>query len=142
MALPRLVLSALIILAIPVVAGAQDGPGTPQPGQMSSEFVVPKVDVDRLPVDLNRISRQLLRATTITEERDGLNLRYRVDVYAEAPRIRLFTPADNLTYGPAPWGAPTHRDMLEVMTPQEFRAPAADFGALFRWLADRRGSRR
>jgi len=23
------------------------------------------------------------------------------------------------------------------MTPQEFRAPAADFGSLFRWLADK-----
>jgi hypothetical protein len=27
--------------------------------------------------------------------------------------------------------------MLEQMTPKEFRAPAADFSALLRWLAER-----
>jgi hypothetical protein len=27
--------------------------------------------------------------------------------------------------------------MIEMITPQEFRAPAADLGGLFRWLADK-----
>ena len=27
--------------------------------------------------------------------------------------------------------------MIHQVTPQEYRAPIADFGALFRWLADR-----
>jgi hypothetical protein len=78
------------------------------------------IDVSRLPVDLRRIERQF-RRTTIREERDGLNLRYFVDVYATAPPIVLFTPQDNLLSGPVPYGAPTHYDMLEMMTPQEFR---------------------
>ena len=94
------------------------------------------VDVGRLPVNLDRIQRQLQQAS-VREDRDGLNLRYVVDVYGRAPRIELFTKQDNLVNGPTPYGAPTHRQMIEAMTPQEFRAPAADFSALFRWLADK-----
>ena len=94
------------------------------------------VDVGKLPVNLERIQRQL-RQSAVREERDGLNLRYLVDVYGQAPRIELFAPAPNLMTGPAPYGAPTHRQMLDMVTPQEYRAPAADFGALFRWFADK-----
>jgi hypothetical protein len=94
------------------------------------------VDVGKLPIDLERIQRRL-KQVTVREERDGLNLRYMVDVYGRAPRIELFTKQDNLETGPVPYGAPTHRDMIEAVTPQEFRAPAADFSALFRWLADK-----
>ena len=94
----------------------------------------PQVDVSRLPVDLGRIQQQL-RASAVREERDGLNLKYTVDVYGRAPALTLFTEADNLKYGRAPYGGPTHRDMLEVMTPKEYRAPVADLSALVRWLA-------
>jgi hypothetical protein len=94
------------------------------------------VDVGKLPIDLERIQRQL-KQVTVREVRDGLNLRYIVDVYGRAPRIELFTKQDNLETGPVPYGAPTHREMIEAVTPQEFRAPAADFSGLFRWLADK-----
>ena len=30
-----------------------------------------------------------------------------------------------------------HPEMIEHVTPQEYRAPAADLNALFRWLAER-----
>ncbi|MBI3047585.1 MAG: hypothetical protein HYY76_04675, partial [Acidobacteria bacterium] len=73
----------------------------------------------------------------IREERDGLNLRYTVEVYGQAPPIVLFGPEANLESGPVPYGAPTHRDMIEHVTPREFRAPAADLSALIRWLAER-----
>jgi len=94
------------------------------------------VDVSRLPINIQRIERKL-RQTSVREERDGLNLRYIIDVYGQAPRIELLTKQDNLRNGPVPYGAPTHQDMLQIMTPQEFRAPVADFGGLFRWLADK-----
>jgi hypothetical protein len=94
------------------------------------------VDVGKLPVNLDRIQRQLQQAT-VREERDGLKLRYVVDVYGRAPQIELFTKQDNLESGPVPYGAPTHRQMIEAVTPQEYRAPAADFSSLFRWLADK-----
>jgi hypothetical protein len=102
------------------------------------------VDVSKLPVDLARIERQL-RQASVREERDGLNLRYFVDVFGQAPRLELFAPQENLLTGPVPYGAPTHQQMIEMITPQEHRAPAADFGALFRWLADKakdKGTRR
>lgn len=98
--------------------------------------VATAVDVSRLPVDISRIEKHF-RQATIREDHEGLNLRYFVDVYAKAPEIVLFTPEDNLVYGPVPYGAPTHGEMLRMMTPIEHRTPAANFGNLLRWLADR-----
>ncbi len=95
------------------------------------------VDVSRLPISLNNIQKKF-RQTTIREERDGLNLRYFVDVYAKAPDIVLFTKEDNLLTGPVPYGGPTHREMLDMITPKEHRAPAADLGALMRWLSGKK----
>jgi hypothetical protein len=98
-----------------------------------------RVDVTKLPIDMARIRRQLVRVT-VREERDGLNLRYQVDVFAKAPPIDLFPSSrldPNFWTGPAPYGAPTHRQFLNLWTPQEHRGQAADFGALVRWLADK-----
>jgi hypothetical protein len=121
-------LAALLSTTLAAPATAQDA---------NSSVTPDTVDVRKLPVDLQRIQRQLRRAS-VREERDGLNLRYFVDVYGQAPRIELFSQEDReqLT-APAPYGAPTHREMIEAVTPKEYRAPAADFSALFRWLADK-----
>jgi hypothetical protein len=94
------------------------------------------VDVSRLPLDLERIERGL-RQSSIREERDGLNLRYIVDVFGQAPRLAIFTPDANLVSGPVPYGAPSHKEVIAHITPREYRAPAADFSALLRWLAER-----
>ena len=94
------------------------------------------VDVKRLPIDLTKVTREL-RQSSATESRSGLNIRYRVDVYGQAPRIDLFTTRDNLTHGQAPYGAPTHREMIDQVTPKEYRAPFADFGSRIRWLNDK-----
>lgn len=94
------------------------------------------VDVSRLPLDLQRIYRQL-QQSTIRVERDGLNLRYVIEVFGQAPPLVVFTKEDNLVNGPVPYGAPTHREILEHITPKEYRAPAADISALLRWLAER-----
>ena len=94
------------------------------------------VDVSRLPLNLNRIQREL-RQSAVREERRGLNLHYVIDVYGQAPPIVIFGPDDNLVRGPVPYGAPTHREMIDHVTPKEYRAPVADFSALVRWLAER-----
>jgi hypothetical protein len=94
------------------------------------------VDVSRLPINLERIQRQL-RESSIKEEREGLNIRYIIDVYGQAPPIVIFGPQFDLLYGPVPNSAPTHKEMIEHVTPIEYRAPAADLNALFRWLAER-----
>ena len=113
---------------------AQTAAGEP-PKPVAAD-AVPAVDVSRLPINLGRIERQL-RQSSVREEHDGLRLRYIVDVFGQAPRLVLFTKQDNLLSGPVPYGGPTHQDLLQVITPQEFRAPAANFGNLFRWLADK-----
>ena len=94
------------------------------------------VDVSRLPIDLAKITRAL-RQTPGTESHTALHIRYTVDVYGQSPRIEFFTKEDNLAIGPVPYGAPTHRDMINQVTPIEYRAPMMDFSALLRWLADR-----
>ena len=116
----RFVLALLILAGMATASSAQE-----------------TVDAKRLGVDVARIQRQL-RQAQVREERDGLNLRYTVEVYGKAPAINLFTEKDNIKNGRAPYGSPTHREMLEVMTPQEFRAPAADFSSLIRWLGDKK----
>ena len=125
--------AAVLLLGLTDAAAAQSvvalsTPAAPAPA------AAPEIDVSRLPIDLRRIEKSF-RQTTIREQRDGLNLRYFVDVYAKAPAIVLFTKEDNLLNGPVPYGAPTHREMLDMITPKEHRAPAADLGALFRWLS-------
>lgn len=120
MNLMRASLIGLLVLGAAEAASAQQTP----------------VDVKRLPIDLAKVTRDL-RQSTATESHNGLQIRYRVDVYGQAPRIEIFTKQDNLAHGPVPYGGPSHRDMIEHVTPQEYRAPYADFGSLIRWLSDK-----
>jgi hypothetical protein len=111
-------------------SGSDDQPGT------RADAPAPTVDVSKLPINLDRIQRQL-RQSTVRDESEGLRLRYVVDVFGQAPRIELFGNRDFSLTGPAPYGGPTHNDILQVITPQEFSAPVANFGNLFNWLADK-----
>jgi hypothetical protein len=121
--------AVLFVLSLAAPAAAQEQPRPAAPAS-------PDVNVDRLPLNLTRIHRQL-RHTADLEEREGLNLRYTVQIYGSAPPIQIFGEDANLVNGPVPYGAPTHREIVNHITPQEFRAPAADFSALIRWLSDR-----
>jgi hypothetical protein len=125
-------LVAALLLGMTPIAGAQSVVAISTAAPAASA-----VDVNRLPIDLRRIERTMRQAST-REERDGLNLRYFVEVYAKAPNIVLFTKEDNLEYGPVPYGAPSHQEMLNMITPKEYRAPAANFGNLFRVLSGKK----
>lgn len=114
------VAAAVVLLVLAAPASGQEAP----------------IDARRLPVSLQRIHREL-KQSTVREERDGVNLRYTVEVFGQAPPLELFTPGEDLSTGPVPGTAPTHRDMVDHVTPREYRAPAADFSALLRWLAER-----
>jgi hypothetical protein len=107
----------------PATPSVQSGAKPTGTSGISDETPVPVsgIDVTRLPIDLQRIERRF-RQGQIREERDGLNLRYYVDVFALAPRIVLFTEQDNLRYGPVPYGGPTHQEMLDMITPRQFRS--------------------
>ena len=121
----RFACTAVLLLGVAPGVSAQSAPAAPQPTGTSgisaeTPVQVSGIDVTRLPIDLQRIERRF-RQGQIREERDGLNLRYYIDVFAVAPRITLFTEQDNLRYGPVPYGGPTHNEMLEMMTPRPFR---------------------
>jgi len=126
--------SALLVIGLAAGAAAQStSADRSSPVPPPTPPATPGVDADQLGLNLARIQRGLRRSAE-REDYDGLNLRYYVNVYAPAPAIKLFTPLDNLLYGPAPYGGPSHRDMMEVMTPKEFSAPAADLTGLGRWF--------
>lgn len=128
------------MLALALPALAQDGAKREVAGTTGVAEAT-AVDVSKLPIDLSRIRRQLVRVT-VREERDGLTLRYMVDVFAPAPSINLFSASrdiPNYWTQPAPWGAPTHSDMLYMMTPPQHRARGANLGSLFNWLSDKTG---
>jgi hypothetical protein len=117
----RVALAAIVLLSGAPASFAQSSDATGTSGAAAaSRGVVATVDVSRLPIDLRRIEREF-RQSEIREVRNGLNLRYFVEVFAKAPNIVLVHPEDNVEYGRAPYGAPTHSDMLEVMTPREYR---------------------
>jgi hypothetical protein len=129
MELRRTAAIGLVMLGTSLLAAPAFAQGT------ASDRTSGNVDVNRLPLNVQRIQRELQQASTTTEERHGLNLRYQIEVFGRAPEIKLFTADDNLTTGPVPYGAPTHREVVEQITPREFRAPVMDFNALAKWLA-------
>lgn len=114
----RLFLAAatLVGLTVPASAGQETAVG----GAIAT--TTPGVDLARLPINVGRIGRQL-RQAQVREERDGLKIRYTIEVFGELPKIQLITPLDNLLIGDVPRTAPTHADMIRMMTPQEFSAP-------------------
>jgi hypothetical protein len=126
-------LAALFVASVLAVPAAAQQPPAPTP---APEETQEKIDVERLPLNLSRIQRELKHAVDL-ESREGLNLRYVIQIYGSAPPLDLFSEDENLETGPVPYGAPTHRELIQHVTPQPFRAPAADFSNLIRWLKER-----
>jgi hypothetical protein len=127
--LNRTALIALLLLGAANVAAAQ---------QASS------VNVNRLPLDLQKLQHDLRQSAANQSENHGLKISYRVDVYGQAPHIDLFTKEDNLQSAAVPYGGPTHQEMMNVHTrafdgrDPAYRAPAVmDFNSVLTWLADK-----
>ena len=115
--------SAIALLATLCLSGAASAQQT-------------EIDAQKLPVDIERLQRKF-RESTEREQRSGPTLRYTVDVFAKTPRIQLITPEDNVRFGPTRNTAPTHQDMINIVTPQAFRSPVMDFSNLMRWINDK-----
>jgi hypothetical protein len=134
---------AAAILAASATAAAQSTdegqPLAPRAGSDRRAAARPDESVRALPVNIDRIRRGLVQQTRTRETRDGLHLQYYVDVYGRAPQLELFTPEENFTNAPVMYGGMTHQEFLQFVTPQEFRAPAADIpgavAALVKWAA-------
>ena len=96
-------------------------------------------DPNKLPISVARIRTKLRQAPP--SNTPGLRLQYYIEVYGKVNPLDLVGEFD-LQTGPVPYGAPTHTELIQFVTPQEFRAPAADLigptRALLEWLARKR----
>jgi hypothetical protein len=129
----RRVIALLLVLtlAIPgaVWAQAAQTPAAPPP---PSE---PAVDASKLGVSLSRIKRELAQAAaadTVPED-ERLKFSFTVEVVGQAPKIDVL--GDFPVSGAVPYGSPTHQEVLDVLTPKEFRSPVMPFSAIAAWAA-------
>ena len=99
--------------------------------RVSSPGLVPP-PAETLPVSLERIKRQLDRLPLMHDERSLLRLSYYIEVYGRLPRIDLVQGFD-VHNGPVPFGAPTHAELLAVMSPREFRPAVAKLNSIIGW---------
>lgn len=120
---------------------AQNGSSTPAvTGQTlpsdSASPVDPPAPADAgLPVSLKRIRLQLSDAPPT--KRFNLKIEETVQVVGVAPPMQLWSPERaKLAFGPVPYGAPTHKDFINLHTPEEFRNYPMDLNALLQWLME------
>jgi hypothetical protein len=119
----RQLVAVLLVMALVMPAGAfaqQTGQaGASQASPPASEQS--SVDASKLGVDLARIKRELAQAEESEESDSPLRLRFTVQVLGVAPKIDLLEGFK--LSGPIPYGAPTHQEFLDVVTPQAYKAP-------------------
>ena len=108
-------------------AVAQDQQAAPVP-------VVPAA-VD--PETQTSIGRIRLKLSNPANTKSALRIERIIEVVGVAPPIELWNPKNDVKAlrGPSPFGAPTQKQILDLTTPQEFKAEAIDVSALLRWLA-------
>jgi len=95
-----------------------------------------QVEAEKLPVSLDRIRMKLAEPAPKTP---ALKIQTIIEVVGVAPPLELWTPEEGATLirGPAPWAAPTQKDILDLVTPQEFKRYPMDLNALMLWLAEK-----
>jgi hypothetical protein len=134
----RLITLVLIASAALPSSSLAQPPAPPAGGDRGQGPATPSnttVDVSRLGVSLDRIKRQLAPPPEETSEDGPLRLSFSVQVIGQAPKIDLLQGFS--LNGPMAYGAPTHREVLDVVTPQAYRSPVIPFSALTYWAAQK-----
>jgi len=111
-------LLAILIGLQPAAVRAQQGPVAPPPPP----------SVEALGMSFERIKREL-RVLPPSTAKTPLKLEYYVEVQGLMPPLPLFKPGE-LTTGPVPFGAPTHRDMMDHVTPEAFKSGTVPVSSL------------
>jgi hypothetical protein len=79
-------------------------------------------DIDKLPVSLRRIRRELRREVTSEERFENFRLLTTLQVYGEAPAIEFFTTLEDETFksppGAVQYGGVTHSEFLAQVQPK------------------------
>ena len=95
----------------------------------------PSIDVTKLGVSLKRIQRGLFIAEAREKQGgDAMHLEFNVQVYGKAPKIEVLKGVD-LVNGAVPGTAPSHRQVIDFLTPQIYRTPGMPVSALAMWAA-------
>ena len=128
-----------LVLVVAAVAGLQaqapaSGPGAAA-AAASEPTQDPPVDASKLGVSMSRIQRGLRvsEARERSSSSSPFRLEYQIQVFGMAPRLDLLKDFDFSPTAPLSYGAPTHNEFLNHWTPQAFRSPPANFGALAGW---------
>ena len=134
---------AVLILALLAAPCAPAWAQQQEPAQPASAPAEPAtIDATKLGVSLSRIQKGLRTAEAREKSNaDGLRLEFNVQVYGTAPRIDVIPDDEDLVFGAVPGSAPTHRQIIEHVTPQIYRTPTMPISAFAvmaaQWLADK-----
>jgi hypothetical protein len=111
---------------------AQNLTETPAPAEPAP------IDPEKLPVSLGRIR---LKLSAPADKTSGLKIEQMIEVVGVAPPIELWTEEERakMAHGPSPFGPPTQKEILDVITPQEFKRYPMDLNALMQWLKQKLG---
>ncbi len=108
----------------------------------SQSTVAEPVAADEIPVSVDRIKRHLDRALRAPNAQRLLRLNDYVTVYARLPALDLIENTFDLSDGPIPDGAPTRIEMLNAMTPREWRSPGVNLNNVVGWTVKRINAQR
>jgi hypothetical protein len=126
-----------VVLLVATAAGLQAQEAPPlasETGHQATAAPGTSIDASKLGVSMSRIQRGL-RMSEARERFSGtpFKLEYQIQVFGTAPQLDFLKEFDISPNAPLSYGAPTHNDFLNHWTPQAYRSPPADFGALAGW---------
>jgi hypothetical protein len=121
--------ATVLSMAVPPV-GAQTEPPPARDIELAPAAAQPSTP-SQAAMSLERIQKKLAERPA-SADTGPLRLEYYIEVYGKAPPVNFLENFDVMA-GPVPRSAPTHQDILDVVTPEGF-SPAPDFAAFFQWL--------
>ena len=110
------------------VAAAGNRPDSRPPTASQSDVAQLTPSVESLGMSFDRIKREL-RILPPSTAKSAIKLEYYVEVQGLMPPLPLFRPGE-LTTGPVPYGAPTHWDMMDHVTPLAFKTGTVPISSL------------
>jgi len=135
-------------LGLPVWLIAQPLPDAPPSPRQGGEQAAPSPgQADDWPLSVSRVRTLLEReqARERARSHDELRLNYYIEVYGKSRRIDVLQGFD-FTSGAVQYGGMTHREFLELTTPQAFRSPTMSLSSLAfaaaQWAYERAEKRR
>lgn len=127
----RGVAAFVLIVGLATPCFAQDPAPTPAPAPATD----PEIDATKLGVSLSRIQRGLFIAESREKgSGDAMRIQFNVQVYGVTPKIEVLKGLD-LFNGGVPGTAPSHRQMIDFVTPVIYRTPVMPVSALAYWAA-------